>query len=149
MVQLRLFSPTVTPLPALLLAIPAGAHFTFPLTSRRALLALSSLSVSPGWTEAQESRQRRTKLTRQPRHRRPPHHHYHSLAPLSSSVILPLPLSSFYLFRPLIYPLPLLPSLISPCSCFLSLHHSWLGCRQSCSIGGSMGLEESSGNKRI
>lgn len=137
------------PPPALLLAIPAGAHFTFPLTSRRALLALSSLSVSAGWTDAQKSWQRRTKLTRQPRHRRPPHHHHHhSLAPLSSSVILPLPLSSFYLFRPLIYPLLLLPSLISPCSCFLLLHHSWLGCRQSCSIGGSMGLEESSGNKR-
>lgn len=104
--------------PALLLAIPAGAHFTFPLTSRRALLALSSLSISAGWTDAQESWQRRIKLMRQPCHRRPPHHHHHSLAPLSSSVILPLPLSSFYLFWPLIYPLPLLLSLISRAPAF-------------------------------
>lgn len=75
---LRLFSPTLTPPTppprplALLPAIPAGAHFTFTFTSRRAPLALSSLSISAGRTDAQESRQRRTELTQQTSHHRPP-----------------------------------------------------------------------------
>lgn len=125
------------PPPALLLTVPAGAQFTFPLTSRRAILTLSSLSVSAGWTDARESWQKRT-----------PHSTPHSLTPPSPSVTLPLTLSSFYLLRPLIYPLPFLLSLCYVWSCFLSLYHLWLGCRQCCGIGSSMGLEESSGTKQ-
>lgn len=64
--------PTPRRPPALLPAIPAGAHFTFIFTSHRAPLALSSLSISAGRTDAQESRQRRTELTQQTSHHRPP-----------------------------------------------------------------------------
>lgn len=135
------------PPPALLLTIPAGAHFTFPLTSCRAILTLSSLSVSAGWMDAWESWQRRANLTRQTSHLRPPPPP-NSLVPPYSSATLSLPLSSFYLFRPLIYPLPLLHSLLSLHACFLFfLYHLWLGCRQGCSIENSVGLEESSGTE--
>lgn len=76
-------------------------------------------------------------------------HHPHSRASPFSSVTPPLPLSSLYLFRPLIYPLPLLPSLLSPVLLLsLSVSLIWLGCRQCCGIGSSMGLEESSGTKQ-
>lgn len=109
-----IFTNSNPPPPALLLAILAGAHFTFPpLTSRRAILTLSSLSVSAGWTDAWESWQRRTNLTRQTSHRRTPPPPPPPPPPPSTLGALPHPPLSlchpFYLFQPLIYPLPLQP----------------------------------------
>lgn len=140
------------PPPALLLTIPAGAHFTFPLTRCRAILTLSSLSLSQqaGWMLEKADRGEQTWLDKPvildhpPLPLPPPPN---SLAPPSSSATPSLPLLSFYLLQPHIYPLPLLQSLLSPHASFLSLYHLWLGCRQGCSIGNSVGLEESSGAK--
>lgn len=138
--RLRLFSPTLSSPhiphpPALLPAIPAGAHFTFTFTSHQAPLALSSLSISAGWTDAQESRQRRTELTQQTSHHRPPppprplslshpHHHSLSLCPTphpstpqlpcchssTSTIILLFPLTSH--LPPSSLDVPHLPSLL-------------------------------------
>lgn len=84
-VQLRLFSTTLTP--RLLCFSPSLQELISPFLSLDAELSSHfHLSVSAGWMDAWESWQRRTNLTRQTSHLRPPH--LPTLSPLH--LLLPL-----------------------------------------------------------
>lgn len=141
-VQLRLFSPVLTP--CLSCSLPSLQELSSPFLA--VATELSShfhlfLSQQDGRMLGKADRREQTRLDERVISAPPPASSLPSLASSYFSVTLLLPLSSFYLFRPLIYPLPLSPSLFFPRSSFppLFLYHLWLGCRQCCSIGSSMG----------
>lgn len=151
-VQRRLFSPTLTP-PRLLCSLPSLQELTSPFLSLAAELS-SHFHLSHSQQDGRMlGRADRGELTwldklvivephhhRRRRRRRPalsapyPILLCHSVIPFISSNLSSTPFLSS--------PPP------SPCSCFPSLYHLWLGCRQRCGIGNSMGLEESSGTKQ-
>lgn len=143
-VQLRLFSPTLTPrLPCSLLPL---RQLTSPFLSQDTELsshfhlALCSLD---GRMLGRTDRGEQTWLDKLLDHHSP------TLSPLHSPLSLfHFPCHPFISFDLSSTPLPLLLSLLSLCSCFLSLYHLWLTCRQCCGIGSSMGLDESSGTKQ-
>lgn len=139
-----IFTNSNSPPPAMLLVVPAGAALH--LSSHDEPAELSShfhlfLSQQDGWMLRRADREK-TNLTRQTSHCSPPPAPppFHFLAPPSSSVTL--------LCHSFISPLPLMPSPPLPTLLFLSLSDLWLGWRQFCGNGSSMGLEESSGTKQ-
>lgn len=121
-VQLRLFSPVLTP--CLLCSLPSLQELSSPFLS--VVAELSSyfhlfLSQQDGRMLGKADRGEQTWLDERVISAPPPASSL-SLASSYPSVTLLLPLSSFYLFRPLIYPLPLFPSLFFQLQ--LSLSHS-------------------------
>lgn len=132
--------PDSHPLPTLLLTGPAGDHFTF-LSAAAELSSHFHLSLWLGRTDGcWESRQRRTNPSRHTSHLRPPR--ALPSIPFYRSATSPVILLSLPTFH---------PASSSPASSPApapSLNDFWLGCRQRCRIGSSMGLVESSGTKQ-
>lgn len=132
--------PTLTP--CLLCSSPTLQEITSP-SSQQPLSCpptFISLCGSAGRTDARESRQRRTNLSRHTSHLRPPR--ALPSIPFYRSATSPVILLSLPTFH------PASSSRASSSAPAPSLNHFWLGCRQRCRVGSSMGLVESSGTKQ-
>lgn len=128
--ELKLFPTSPNPLPALLLASPAGALFTCPLTGHWAALTLSSVSVTAGRTDAVGKLTERNKRDWTNQSCYPPQYHLNSLTSSYPSVALPPFISFNFLSGPFLsWSLSLHQTLSYTVSCITwpqaSLQRAW------------------------